>query len=221
MVVHVCGNSLPVRSCVPSRLLTGVCEQVRLKAVRFGRAVRTARRNGIGRLPRADRAGSSGEREREYSIYVFLKHPFSLVGAAILAPLHFLSGAMLEMNSEFAVSAGRELPFAIFAMLPVAVAFSLALPHLRARWFFRDASFPHFAYVLPRWMICLVSTSLIGSGVGLVAAGVVYAKSALPMGLVHCVSWLAFAYSASARCRKPATAEFSVRWLPRSPLRWR
>lgn len=151
---------------------------------------------------------------------MLLKHPFSLLGGALLAPLYFVT-AMLETDSAFTVSGAPELHLVILAMAPAAVALSLALPRLRARWIFWDAGLPHFTFVLPRWMICIISTSMIGSSVGLVAAGVVYAKPALTMGLVHFISWLAFAYSASIRCRKPAATEFSVPWLPRSVLRWR
>lgn len=139
----------------------------------------------------------------------------------MLAPLHFLAGAMLEINSDFVVSGAPDPRFAILAMTPFAVAFSLALPHFRARWFFPSAGFPHFAYMLPRWILCVISTSLISSSVGLVAAGAVFTKDALLMGLLHGVCWFAFAYSASVRCRKLAAAEFTVPWSPRSILRWR
>lgn len=163
----------------------------------------------------------SALRSSPLSDHMFLNHPFSLTGAVILALLYFLSETMLKTYNQLAVSEPWSPRIAIFAMAPVAAAFSYTLPRLRARWFIPDAGVPYHAYVLPRWMICLLSTSLVGSGIGLVAAGIVDAQPALEMGLVHCVSWLAFAYSASVRCRKPAAAEFSVQWLPRSPLRWR
>ena len=152
---------------------------------------------------------------------MLFRHPFSFTAAIAISPLYCVTAFVPMEQPNPAFSPVPDLRVVAFVMLPASCAFAYALPRMRSRWFFRDAGFPYDAYVLPRWLLCLVSTSLLGASLGSSAAAVLGAANSFAMACLQMAAWVSFAYSASIRCAVPAGCEFAIPWRPRSLLRWK
>ena len=152
---------------------------------------------------------------------MLLRHPFSPIVAIAISPIYCVSAFIPMHEFDPAFPRTQQLWVMALAMLPAGAFFAYTLPRLRARWFFSNAGYPHHAFLLPRWMICLVSTTLLGASFGLLVAASLGASDTFTMACLQLTCWISFAYSASIRCSLPSGCEFAVPWRPRSLLRWK
>lgn len=149
------------------------------------------------------------------------RHPFSIIGGVLIGALYLIAITLLPKPGMGFVNVGWPLRLSILAMAPVSIGMISCLPHLPARWFPQFSSFPYHTYLLPRWIICLISTNLLGSSMSQLLASLFSYPLAFEMAALHLSCWMAFGYSASLRCKKPQSVEYSVPWRPRSLLRFK
>jgi hypothetical protein len=148
-----------------------------------------------------------------------LTRPFSTTGAVAIAVLHAAIGLLPENSRQLP-------PFAILAtlMLPailVGVPFAYWIPNMRVGQIGPRLPVPSQTYMLPRFVVCLSVTTMLGASAGtLVLAVLADARYGL-LFVMQLSATIAIFVSAQRRFRQHPSSEFVMRSPFPYPLRKR
>ena len=148
-----------------------------------------------------------------------MTRPFSIVGALCFSVLYASIGLLPE--------SARPLPpigILLLAVIPltlVGIPFAAWLPHARAGFIGDVYRVPSHTLLIPRWLVCLMGTTMIGVAVGTLGLAVtIDARYGLLLGL-HFFGTIAFVASAQRRFNHHPSSEFVMQSPFPYPLRKR
>lgn len=143
-----------------------------------------------------------------------LRRPYSIAWAVVLAIIFGGAIALTPAGARQLPSAGV-LSWLLVPALLFGIPFSAWLPHVRAGAMGDHWHVPSHTLLLPRWLVCLIGTQMIGISLGALALCVM---SDIRYGLLcvmHSFGTVAFIVSANRRFARHPKSEFVMR----SPFR--
>ena len=149
-----------------------------------------------------------------------MRRPYSIVWAVVLAIIFCAAIALTPADARPLPSVGV-LSWLLLPALLLGIPFSAWLPHARAGTMGDHWQVPSHTLLMPRWLVCLIGTQMIGISLGALGLCVV---SDIRYGLlcvIHSFGTIAFIASANRRFARHPKSEFVMRSPVHYPLRQR